>query len=557
MRACHRRFFSAHAPRVTPRSVSFSQWYLDALDAADLVDSATPVRGCAILRPRGFALWESIRADLDSRIRAAGASNVYFPLLVPASLLAREASHVAGFAAECAVVTHHRLVGTRGGGGGLLAADPRAVLSEPLVVRPTSEALVWDAFHRWVRSKRDLPLLVNQWASVVRWELRTRPFLRTSEFLWQEGHTAHAAAGEAAAFAARMQRMYAAHLREALAVPAVTGAKSGTERFAGASATLTCEALMQNGWALQMATAHDLGQRFSEAFDVGWEGAGGARERAWGTSWGASTRLIGGLIMAHGDDTGVVLPPAVAPVQVAVVALQGGEAAAAAVAAALRGEGGGAPPLRVALDVDTASPPGGRFYAWERRGVPLRVEVGKREAEAGTVSVRERVAGALGAVWAAEAAAACGVRLVSGGGGGGGSGGGGARPPPLCLGATDGAALARWLRAALARVQGALLERATAARDARILRGASYADLERAAAAGAGGGGAEEGTGGGGAPAFLLPWADDPAAEAAVKARTRYSLRCFPDEGQEEAAGKACTFSGKPATHMALFARAY
>jgi len=529
-----------------------------------LVDAATPVRGCAILRPRGFALWEAIRGDLDARIRSAGVSNVYFPLLVPASLLAREASHVAGFAAECAVVTHHRLVGTRGGGGAL-AADPRAALPEPLVVRPTSEALVWDAFHRWVRSKRDLPLLVNQWASVVRWEMRTRPFLRTSEFLWQEGHTAHETRGEAADFAARMQRMYAAHLREALAIPAVTGAKSSSERFAGAAATLTCEAVLQNGWALQAATAHDLGQRFSTAFDVGWEGAGGARERAWGTSWGASTRLIGALIMAHGDDTGVAFPPVVAPVQVVVVALQGGEAAAAAVAAALRaaggGGGGGGAPLRVALDVDTSAPPGGRFYAWERRGVPLRLEVGKREAEAGTVSVRERLGGAggvEGGAWAAEAAAACGVRVVSGGGSGGGGGSPRApRTPPLCLAATDGEALARWLRAALARVQEAMLARATASRDARLLRGASFGDLEAAARARGGeeGGGPEGG--GAAAPAFLLPWADDAAAEAAVKARTRYTLRCFPDEGQEEAAGKACAFSGKPATHMALFARAY
>ena len=527
-------------------------WYSESLAAGDLIDSQTPVRGCAILKPRGYALWSGIRQDLDARIQALGAQNVCFPLLVPASFLQREAAHVAGFAAECAVVTHHRLVGDPLRPGAY-APDPAAALPEPYVVRPTSEAIVWDAFSRWVQSHRDLPLLVNQWANVVRWELRTRPFLRTSEFLWQEGHTAHASEQEAAELARAAQRMYAAHCTDFLAMPVLPGQKSASERFAGATHTLTCEALLPNGWALQAATAHQLGQGFAKAFGVSYDPPGGPpRLTPYGTSWGASTRLIGGAILQHGDDTGLLFPPALAPTNVVVVALLGAEAAAQQVhamltAAAAVATPAGSIPIRAALDLDTGTQPGKRFFDWERRGVPLRIEVGKREAEAGEVSLKDR----LGYLAAQAAAAAA--------GGGGGRPGKGGRVSHSSL--PDSGLLA-FVQRALVGLQGAMLQRAVAAREGCLVRGGSYGDLVAHVASGGGqaGGGGEEGEGGGVqgvAKAFLLPWADDAAAEAQVKAATRYTLRCFPDAEQGLAEGQACSFSGKRATHMALFARAY
>lgn len=591
---------------VTPRARGFTRWYLDAVAAAELVDGGTPVRGCLTLRPRGFAVWALVRRDLEARIRALGAEDVYFPLLVPAPLLAREAAHVAGFARDVAVVTHTRLAEAPGGGG--LCADASSRLAEPLVVRPTSEALVWDAFSRWVRSHADLPLRVNQWAGVVRWERRTRPFVRSSEFLWQEGHSAHASAHEAAALARAALDMYTAHLATALAVPCVPGAKSPSERFAGADATLTCEVLVQNGWALQAATAHDLGQRFARGFGVAFarrtSWGGGEREFAWGTSWGASTRLIGAAIMTHGDDVGVLFPPAVAPVQVVVVAVVApgkgkgagaGEAAGAAsvtsdaaaaaishataIADALRERGAyGGAPLRVALDVDVGSHPGGRFFAWERKGVPLRVEVGPREAAAHTATLVDRVGALAEEAAAGEVSPALPLSTAPGK----------AAPPArrVLVPAHDAAALAATVSAALATVQAAMLRRATAARDARIRVGATYAELRAHAAEVSGAGGAASAQQGGDgtdgddgndgdndcdplasttaapaaapiASAFLVPWCDDAAAEARVKAETRFTLRCFPLEGQDAARGQACFMTGRPATHMALFARAF
>ncbi len=511
------------------------------------------MKGCVILKPRGYALWDSIRRDLDARIAATGALNAYFPLLVPVSFLSREAQHVAGFATECAVVTHHRLCAppvpaaassSSSSSAGALVPDPSSLLAEPLVIRPTSEALVWDAFSRWVGSAGDLPLLINQWANVVRWERRTRPFLRTTEFLWQEGHTAHASAAEAAATCEAMLRLYAEHMRAHLAMPVFTGQKSASERFAGAAATHTCEALLQNGWALQAATAHDLGQHFAKAFGVSFRPAAGAgagsteRQHVWGTSWGASTRLIGGLILMHSDDTGLVLPPAVAPLQVIVVAVgpkaaaasSGSSASSAQVAAAAhscaealrRGSAAAGRPLRVSVDADTAVPPGQRFYKWERQGVPLRLELGAAELAAGSLTLKGRLEG--------SAKQRC---------------------------SSEPAALLAAVEAALAAVQQQLLARATERRDAAVLRGASYAELQQHAAAAAASSSSSSSENSA-TRAFLVPWADDAAAEAAVKAATKFTLRCFPDGGlQEEAAGKACFYSGRPATHMALFARAY
>ena len=564
--------------RVTPRAVSFSRWYADVISAADLVDDETPVKGCSILRPRGFALWARIQKDLDARITLSGAQGVYFPLLVPVSFLSREATHVAGFASEVAVVTHSRLAAAP---NGTLRPDPRAVLSEPLVIRPTSEALVWDAFSRWVRSARDLPIVINQWANVVRWERRTRPFLRTTEFLWQEGHTAHADEAGARAFADMVMSLYASHAREALALAPVLGEKSASERFAGAQRTRTAETLLVNGWALQSATVHELGTAFSTAFNVSFARPGAAPGEArvlpWGTSWGASTRLMGALILTHSDDIGLVLPPAVAPEQIVVVALDGGGKGgkvstggrvkdldnesedkgkdkdkdnkdtterdvaqtadvAARLASALRQvEGDGlAGALRVVADCDVSSPGGGRFFDWERRGVPLRIELGPREIASGVVSVVDRI-GALR-----------GVRGVELG-----------LPPAdargrISLPSGDVRELASALHKALRVVQAELLARAERLRDATIVRGATYADMISAA----GGGGCE--SDGARACAYLVPWTDDSVVESRVKSESHLTLRCFPDDAQADLrAGQVCIVTGRPATHMALFARAF
>ena len=380
---------------LTPRQTDYSAWYQEVIAAADLVDQS-PVKGCMVIRPNGMALWDAVRADLDARIRASGAQNAYFPLLIPASFFSKEAAHVDGFAKECAVVTHHRLKATDGGG---VVPDGDALLDEPLVVRPTSETMIWHMFGRWIRSYRDLPLKINQWANVVRWEMRPRPLLRSAEFLWQEGHTAHASREEAQRCAREMLDVYAELCEELLALPVVRGCKSASERFAGADETYTIEALMQNGWALQSGTSHFLGQRFAKAFDVTYQSAAGSQELVWATSWGVTTRLLGALVMTHADDTGLVLPPAVAPVQVVIVPISKGADKAPAEHAALmafvaRAEAA-LREARVRVHVDTRFElrPGTKYFEWERRGVPLRVEVGPRDMAAGSVLVALRAGG--------------------------------------------------------------------------------------------------------------------------------------------------------------------
>ena len=293
-------------------SEDFSQWYSDVIRQADMVDSS-PVKGCMVIKPWGMAVWDGLKDALDKKIKKSGAENAYFPLLIPRSFLSKEAEHVDGFAKECAVVTHHRLKGDENG----LIPDPDAELDEPLIIRPTSETIIWHMFQKWISSHRDLPLKINQWANVVRWEMRTRPFLRSSEFLWQEGHTAHATSEEAIATAEEMLDVYADVVENVLAVPVVKGKKSAIERFAGADETYTIEALMPNGWALQSGTSHFLGQNFARAFDVYYQTKEAKRDLVWATSWGVSTRLLGALVMTHSDDAGLVLPPAIAPVQVA------------------------------------------------------------------------------------------------------------------------------------------------------------------------------------------------------------------------------------------------
>lgn len=569
--------------KITPRHVDYSAWYNDVIAASDMVD-ASPVRGCMVIKPWGMAVWDLLRQELDLRIRATGTQNAYFPLFIPKSFLAKEAEHVDGFAKECAVVTHHRLAASPDGRD--LVPDPASQLDEPLVVRPTSETIIWHLFGKWITSHRDLPLQVNQWANVVRWEMRTRPFLRTTEFLWQEGHTAHATRAEATALARHMLDVYADVCATLLAVPTVRGDKSPAERFAGAEATFTIEALMQNGWALQSGTAHFLGQNFARAFDVqfqtadatgdggsseGGGGGGALREHVWATSWGVSTRLLGALLMTHGDDRGVVLPPRVAPLQVVVVPIYPPNATPAAraeidaavqrVAQALRSatldplapvaadapdaadDGddifaavaptpyapaassfGFAPQLprlvhqlRVHVDDRATVRPGAKYFEWERRGVPLRLELGPRDLAAQTVTLVARHSGA--------------KRVVST-----------AALP----------ALQRDVVAALDAMHRDLFAAAQQRTRQRTHRVASLDELRRhlaqtdAAAVGW----------------YLAPWTCDRANEEALKAETKLTLRCYPwalnaPEHAARIAQLRCFYSGRPATHLALFARAF
>jgi prolyl-tRNA synthetase len=349
-------------PVLTPQHEDFPRWYQDVLTKAKLAENG-PARGTMVIRPNGYAIWERMQAEVDARIKAAGAQNAYFPLLIPMNFFEREAEHVEGFSPELAVVTH---------GGG-------KELTEPLAIRPTSEAVIGEYMAKWVDSYRDLPLLLNQWANVVRWELRPRIFLRTTEFLWQEGHTAHATEADARQYARGiLHDVYLDFMRSVLAMPVIVGRKTARERFAGAENTMTCEGIMRDGKALQMATSHELGQRFSRAFNIGYSSADGATGLCWTTSWGASTRMLGGLIMCHGDDFGLVLPPALAPVQVVVVVVKDTDGAVTRAAAALV-EQLKARSVRVLLDDNVAQAFGWRATDWDLQGVPIRVEVGPRD----------------------------------------------------------------------------------------------------------------------------------------------------------------------------------
>jgi prolyl-tRNA synthetase len=377
----------ARAPILTPQADDFPQWYQDVLTKAELADNG-PVRGTMVIRPYAYSIWERMQAEVDQRIKATGAENVYFPLFIPESHLKREAEHVEGFSPELAVVTH---------AGG-------KELTEPVVVRPTSETVFGEFMAKWIQSYRDLPLLLNQWANVVRWELRPRIFLRTSEFLWQEGHTAHASQQDAAAYARRIHfEVYLAFLRDVLAMPVLVGVKTDIERFAGAINTMTCEVMMRDGKALQMATSHELGQNFARAFEMEFSDQDGERRLAWTTSWGSSTRMVGGLIMGHGDDSGLRVPPAVAPIQVVVVAVKDDDETRPVVAAVdreLRDAG-----VRTRVDARPAGL-GRRLTEWELKGVPVRIEIGPRDLAEGVVSVVRRDTGEKVAVPVAGAAAA-------------------------------------------------------------------------------------------------------------------------------------------------------
>lgn len=374
------------AKEITPRAEDYSQWYLDIVRKVGLADNSA-VRGCMVIKPYGYAIWEKMRDVLDAEFKKTGHVNAYFPLFIPKSFLSREAQHVEGFAKECAVVTHHRLKADPGGNG--LIVDPEARLEEELIVRPTSETIIWSTYKDWIQSYRDLPLLINQWANVVRWEMRTRPFLRTTEFLWQEGHTAHATRDEAVREARMIHDIYADFTESWMAMPVIKGVKTANERFAGAEDTYTIEALMQDGKSLQAGTSHFLGQNFARAFDVTFLNESNQQELVWATSWGVSTRLVGGLIMTHSDDEGLVLPPKIAPLQVVIIPVPKPDAAINTVAENLMRELS-AKGISVKYDTDEKNRPGYKYAEYEMKGVPVRVAIGQRDLEKGQAEVARR-----------------------------------------------------------------------------------------------------------------------------------------------------------------------
>lgn len=371
------------------RSEDYAGWYNELVKKADLAENS-PVRGCMVIKPYGYSIWEKIQSGLDKMFKDTGHTNAYFPLFIPKSYLSKEADHVEGFAKECAVVTHYRLKNDENGKG--VVVDPEARLEEELIVRPTSETVIWSTYKNWIQSYRDLPLLINQWANVVRWEMRTRLFLRTAEFLWQEGHTAHATREEAVEETIRMMNVYATFAEQHMALPVLKGVKTESERFAGAIDTYCIEALMQDGRALQAGTSHFLGQNFAKAFDVKFATQEGSLDYVWGTSWGVSTRLVGGLIMAHSDDNGLVLPPKLAPIQVVIVPIMKGKGMepemmemANKILHALRGKG-----ISVKFDDRDTHKPGWKFAEYELKGVPVRIALGPRDVEQGTVEIARR-----------------------------------------------------------------------------------------------------------------------------------------------------------------------
>jgi prolyl-tRNA synthetase len=502
------------AERITTRAQDYSQWYIDIVRRAELAENSD-VRGCMVIKPHGYAIWEKMQRGLDRLFKDTGHVNAYFPLFIPKSFLAREEEMAEGFAKECAVVTHHRLRAVPGKG---LEIDPEAKLEEELIVRPTSETIIWNSYRNWIQSYRDLPLLINQWANVVRWEMRTRLFLRTAEFLWQEGHTAHATQKEAEEETRRMVEVYRTFAEDWMAVPVLVGPKSEGQKFAGAVYTLCIEALMQDGKALQAGTSHFLGQNFAKAFDVKFQNQEGKQEHAWATSWGVSTRLIGGLIMTHSDDQGLVLPPRLAPIHAVIVPIYKSDAERTAVLEAARklADEIRALPLRewlnyepVGVKVDDRDQyqPGFKFNEWELRGVPVRVELGPKDlAKNACVLARRDVPGKEGKemnVPLSGAAARIGELLQA--------------------------------------MQKALFDRAKAFRDANTHEVNSYDEFKQKI----------EEPGG-----FLLAhWDGTRETEDRIAQETKATIRCIPYDRKKEA-GK-CMVTGQPSEGRVAFARAY
>ncbi len=489
--------------KLTKREEDYSKWYNELVVKADLAENSA-VRGCMVIKPYGYAIWEKMQAELDRMFKETGHENAYFPLFVPKSLFEAEEKNAEGFAKECAVVTHYRLKNDPDDKGKLIV-DPNAKLEEELVVRPTSEAIIWNTYKGWVQSYRDLPLLINQWANVVRWEMRTRLFLRTAEFLWQEGHTAHATKNEAVSEAKQMQEVYANFAENFMAMPVVKGAKSESERFAGAEETFTIEALMQDGKALQAGTSHFLGQNFAKAFDVKYTSKEGKQEYVWATSWGVSTRLIGGLIMTHSDDFGLVLPPKLAPIQVVIVPIYKGEEQLAAITEKVTGfvnefrkKG-----ISVKFDQRDTFRPGAKFAEYELKGVPVRIAMGSRDLENNTVEV--------------------------------------ARRDTLEKSSVSQDSLVDYVETLLEDIQENLFNSAKDHRTKHTTEVRTFDEFKEAI----------ENTGG-----FVLAhWDGTEETEDKIKEITKATIRCIPNDAEIEEG--VCVFSGKPSARKVLFAKAY
>ncbi len=482
---------------LTLRAEDYAQWYLDAIARADLADYA-PVKGCMVIKPYGFAIWERIRDALDGMIKETGHQNAYFPLFIPLSFLAKEAHHIEGFAMECAVVTHSSL--EKGPDGKLQVTHP---IEEPLIVRPTSETIIGHSMKQWIQSWRDLPLLLNQWANVVRWEMRTRLFLRTLEFLWQEGHTAHATYEEAEAETRRMLDVYVSLLRDWFAIHVIPGRKTETEKFPGADVTYSIEAMMQDGKALQCGTSHNLGRNFARAFEIQYQSKEGKLEYVWTTSWGVSTRLMGALIMAHGDDKGIVVPPRLAPYEVVVVPIWKTDEDAAAVREAVERIRKALAPCRVKVDERDNLSPGSKFYEWEGKGVPVRIEVGPKDVQKRSAVVARRDTGEKRAIAWEELPAA--------------------------------------VAALLAEIQAGLLARHRAFFEAHTADARDYAALTAAV---------ERGW-------ARAPWCGGADCERKTKEDAKATIRCIPFEGGAPEAGERCAVCGRSAAHRVYWARAY
>lgn len=487
------------AEKLPTREEDYSEWYNELVVKADLAEHSA-VKGCMVIKPYGYAIWEKMQAALDKMFKDTGHVNAYFPLLIPKSFFSKEASHVAGFAKECAVVTHYRL---KNGPDNTIVVDETAKLEEELIIRPTSETIIWSTYKSWVHSYRDLPLLINQWANVVRWEMRTRLFLRTTEFLWQEGHTAHATAEEALAEAKKMHDVYATFSKEFLALPVFEGTKTHSERFAGALETYTIEAMMQDGKALQAGTSHFLGQNFAKAFDVKFADKSGKLEYVWATSWGVSTRLMGALVMAHSDDKGLVLPPKLAPLQAVIVPIYKDESelqtvseTATEIKNALIKKG-----ITVKYDSDDTKRPGWKFAEYELKGVPLRIAIGLRDLKNGVVEVARRDTSEKEQVPVGD--------------------------------------LVGYVEKTLDAIQQNLYTKALTFKNKNTFTVDTYADFKEKI---------EQGF-------VRAHWDGTPETEAKIKEETKATIRCIPLENPQEI-GK-CMYSGKVSSQRVIFAKAY
>jgi prolyl-tRNA synthetase len=488
---------------LTTRSEDYSKWYNELVVKADLAENSG-VRGCMVIKPYGYAIWEKMQAELDRMFKETGHQNAYFPLFVPKSMFEAEEKNAEGFAKECAIVTHYRLKNDPDKPGKLMV-DPNAKLEEELIVRPTSEAIIWSTYKGWVQSYRDLPLLINQWANVVRWEMRTRLFLRTAEFLWQEGHTAHATKAEAIEESEKMMNVYADFVENFMAIPVVKGIKTETERFAGADETYCIEALMQDGKALQAGTSHFLGQNFAKAFDVKFANAEGKQEHVWGTSWGVSTRLMGALVMTHSDDQGLVLPPNLAPIQVVIVPIYKTDEQLAEVTTAVNDLAAKLRKLKISVKYDdrTTQKPGFKFAEWELKGVPVRIAVGPKDLENGTFEV--------------------------------------ARRDTLTKETVSGEGIVTYINDLLERIQVDLFNKALDYRNTHITEVNSFEEFKEILDGKAG---------------FVSAhWDGTAATEEKIKDLTKATIRCVPLDSVEEAG--TCVFTGNPSTKRVLFAKAY